>query len=154
MSSYTSLAYHAIFSTKYRHPSIGEDFRKRLHEYIGGIIRNKKGSPIEINGVADHVHLLAQFPASIAVSEVLRDIKANSSGWINDLGVVRGRFEWQVGFAAFTVSFSNIPSVREYIVNQEEHHRVHTFEEEYIAFLDRHEIEYERRYVFEKEFAG
>jgi putative transposase len=154
MSSFTSLAYHVIYSTKRRHPSIAADFRSRLYEYLGGLIRERKGSSIEIGGVADHIHILTYFPASIAVSDIVRDIKAISSGWINDQGFVRGRFEWQIGFAAFSVSFSLIEPVRKYILKQEEHHRIRTFEEEYTAFLEKHGIEFDRRYLFERELTA
>jgi putative transposase len=104
MSSFTSLTYHVIFATKNRTPSISNDFKQRLHEYMGGLIRERKGCSIEIGGVADHVHILARFPPSIAVSDMIRDVKAVSSKWINDNQLVVGRFEWQVGFAAFTVT--------------------------------------------------
>jgi len=154
MSSFTSLTYHVIFSTKHRHPSITADFRGRLYEFIGGVIRERKGSSIEIGGVADHVHILSYFPAAVAVSDIVRDIKAISSGWINELRLIRGRFEWQVGFAAFSVSYSLIESVRKYILNQGEHHRIRRFEDEYVAFLERHGIEYDRRFLFENEFTG
>jgi putative transposase len=154
MSSFTSLAYHVIYSTKRRHPSIAADFRSRLYEYLGGLIRERKGSSIEIGGVADHIHILTYFPASIAVSDIVRDIKAISSGWINDQGFVRGRFEWQIGFAAFSVSYSLIEPVRKYILKQEEHHRIRTFEEEYTAFLEKHGIEFDRRYLFERELTA
>jgi putative transposase len=154
MSSFTSLAYHVIYSTKRRHPSIAADFRSRLYEYLGGLIRERKGSSIEIGGVADHIHILTYFPASIAVSDIVRDIKVISSGWINDQGFVRGRFEWQIGFAAFSVSYSLIEPVRKYILKQEEHHRIRTFEEEYTAFLEKHGIEFDRRYLFERELTA
>jgi putative transposase len=154
MSSFTSFTYHVIFSTKYRHPSLAVDFRNRVWEYMGGIIREDKGSPIEIGGVSDHVHILAHLSSTIAASDVIRDVKASSSAWINDQRFVRGRFEWQVGYAGFTVSRSLVEAVRDYILNQEEHHRAKTFEEEYITFLERHGIQFERRYLFEKEFEG
>jgi putative transposase len=154
MSSFTSLTYHVIFATKNRTPSISNDFKQRLHEYMGGLIRERKGCSIEIGGVADHVHILARFPPSVAVSDMIRDVKAVSSKWINDNQLVVGRFEWQVGFAAFTVSYSSIESVQKYIANQEMHHRVRRFEDEYIDFLEKHGIAFDRRYLFEKEFTG
>jgi putative transposase len=154
MSSFTSLSYHVIFSTKHRHPSITSDFRTRLYEYLAGVIRDRKGRAIEIGGVADHVHILAYFSPSTSVSDMIRDIKSISSGWVNDQRFLRGRFEWQIGFAAFSVSYSVIETVRKYILDQESHHQVKTFEDEYIAFLERHGIEFDRRYLFEKEFAG
>jgi putative transposase len=151
MGSFTQLTYHVVYATKYRHQSIVTDIRERLYQYIGGIIRAKKGHLIEIGGVADHVHILAQFSASVAIADVVRDIKANSSHWMNELpGVTRG-FEWQKGYGAFTVSYSNIQKVRAYIQNQEEHHRKRTFEEEYTDFLNRHQITFRPEHLFEDE---
>lgn len=154
MGSYTQLIYHIVFSTKYRHPSITAVLRERLYEYIGGTIRAKKGSLIEIDGVADHVHLLTQLSASIAIAEVVRDIKANSSRWINEQPDKKRVFEWQKGYGAFTVSYSRVPEVRAYIQNQEEHHKTVTFQEEYINFLKRHGIEFRPEYLFEDEHHG
>jgi putative transposase len=154
MSSFTSLTYHVNFSTKHRHPSIAADFRSRLHKYMGGVIRENKRRSIEIGGVADHVHIRAYFPASISVSDMVRDIKSNSSGWINKQDFIQGRFEWQIGFAALSVSYSLMKPVRQYILDQEEHHRAVRFEDEYTAFLERHHMEYDRRYLFERQYAG
>ncbi|MGD9855726.1 MAG: IS200/IS605 family transposase [Planctomycetaceae bacterium] len=154
MSSYTKLTYHVVFSTKYRRRTITEPLQKRLYEYIGGIIRAKKGHLIEIGGVTDHIHILSSFSPTIAVSDMVRDLKANAAKWMNELGVSGERFEWQKGYGAFTVSASQIPNVRQYVQNQKEHHRVTTFEEEYVALLKRHGIEFDRRYLFEAEHYG
>ncbi len=154
MGAYTNLSYHIVFGTRFRRPTIHEGLRERLYEYVGGIIRAKKGHLLEIGGIADHVHILANIPPSVAVSDFLRDIKANSARWMNELPVADSRFEWQKGYAAFSVSYSQIPSVRRYLQTQEEHHRVKSFEEEYVEFLQRHEIEIERRYLFEGELHG
>ncbi|QDV66864.1 Transposase IS200 like protein [Rosistilla carotiformis] len=154
MGSYTQLNYHIVYATKYRHPSIIPDIRERLYEYIGGSIRAKKGSLIEIGGIADHVHILANLSPSLAVSDVVRDIKANSSHWMNDRTEIKRPFEWQKGYGAFTVSYSRIPSVRDYIQTQEEHHKTTTFQEEYVAFLERHGIEFRLEHLFEDEQHG
>ncbi len=154
MSSFTQLTYHLIFSTKFRQPLIHDAFRERLYEYIGGTIRGLKGHLIEIGGVEDHLHLLANFSPTAALSDVIRDIKANGSRWINELGQVPGRFEWQKGYACFTVSHSHRDRVRKYIQSQREHHRKQTFQEEYIEFLRRHEIEFDERHLFESEHHG
>ncbi len=154
MGAYTQLTYHVVYGTRYRKPTIRAEFRDRLYEYIGGIFRAKQGHLIEIGGVADHVHLLTSIPPTIAVSDFVRDIKANSARWMNDLNVIDQRFEWQKGYGAFTVSYSQIERVRRYIQTQEEHHRVTTFEEEYMRILERHGISYERRYLFENEHHG
>ena len=154
MGSFTQLTYHIVFATKYRRPTIKDNVKERLYEYIGGTLRAKKGHSIEIGGVADHIHLLTRLSPSLAVADVVRDVKANSSRWMNDQSEVTLPFEWQKGYGAFTVSFSNIPSVQEYIQNQPEHHRTKSFQEEYIEFLKRHNIEFRLEYLFEDEHHG
>ena len=147
-STLTNLLYHVVFSTKGRLPLITGEIRDPLYRYIGGIIRNQGGTLIEIGGVADHVHLLARFPASKAVSDMLRDVKSDSSGWINQERR-HERFGWQTGYGAFTVSQSQVRTVRRYIRRQEEHHRRTSFKEELIALLEKHEIEYDERYLWD-----
>jgi REP element-mobilizing transposase RayT len=154
MGSFTQLTYHVVFATKYRHPTITNAIRERLYEYIGGTIRAKKGHLIEIGGMPDHVHILARLPPSLAVSDVVRDIKANSSKWMNEQPDAAQTFEWQKGYGAFTVSYSQIAIVEEYIRNQEEHHRTRSFQEEYVEFLKRHGIEFRLEYLFEDEHHG
>jgi putative transposase len=134
--SYTNLLYHLVFSTKNRQPLIDETWRPRLYEYLGGSIRGLGGVALEIGGIVDHVHILARLRQDRAVSDILRDLKANASRWINESGLLRsGRFAWQQGYGAFTVSESQVEKVRRYIRNQEAHHRKMTFEEEFIVLL-------------------
>ena len=152
MGSYTQLTYHVVYGTKYRRPSIAPKIRERMYEYIGGIIRGKKGHLLEIGGVADHVHILAHLSASLAVADVVRDIKANSSRWVNELSDTKQSFEWQKGYGAFTVSYSQVSKVGAYIQNQDEHHRSRTFVEEYQDFLSRHGINFRPEYLFEDEY--
>lgn len=154
MGSYSQLNYHIVFATKHRHPSIKSELKDRLYEYMGGTLRAKKGQLIEIGGVADHVHLLARLSPTSAVSDVIRDIKANSSKWINELDEIKRPFHWQIGYSVFSVSYSHIDTVREYIQNQEEHHKTMTFQEEYEAFLTRHGISFRPEYLFEDEHHG
>jgi REP element-mobilizing transposase RayT len=146
-STYTNLLYHIIFSTKQRQRLITNDFKEELYRYIGGIIRAEVGIQIEIGGIEDHVHILAKFKPVVAVSQMLAKIKANSSKWINETKKIATRFSWQEGFAAFSVSESQVPTVREYIRNQEEHHRRQSFQDELLALLERHGIEYDPRYL-------
>lgn len=152
--SFTSLNYHAIFSTKYRKPVIDESIRERLYEYIGGIIRAKEGTLIEIGGVADHIHILAGCSPQMAVADWVRDIKANSARWMNELPDRSSRFEWQKGYGAFTVSASQVTVVQKYIQGQPEHHQRQSFRDEFVAFLKRHGIDYDPKYVFEEEHHG
>jgi len=151
MSTYTNLLFHIIYSTKYRKPAIRPEWRDDLYGYIGGIIREQKGTLLKIGGVENHVHLLAKLSPTIAISDVLRTIKANSSKWINERSDVMRKFEWQIGYAAFSVSESQSPTVANYIDNQAEHHRKKSFEEEFLAILEKHNIEFDMRYVFEQE---
>lgn len=151
MSTYTNLLFHIIYSTKYRKPAIRSEWQDDLYGYIGGIVRDQKGTLLKIGGIEDHVHLLAKLSPTIAISDVLRTIKSNSSKWINERSDVSRKFEWQSGYAAFSVSESQMPSVAEYISNQAEHHRTKSFEEEFLAILKKHNIEFDMRYVFEQE---
>jgi putative transposase len=154
MSTFTKLTYHVIFSTKHRTPLIQTAFQHRLYEYIGGIIRGQNGHLIEIGGIEDHIHLLTSLSAKISISDTIRDIKANASKWSNEFSDLGSRFEWQKGYGAFTVSYSQIDSVRLYIQNQRAHHQTKSFEEEYIAFLKLHDIAFEHKYLFENEHYG
>jgi putative transposase len=133
---------------------LSPDLRDRLFPYMGGLIRDRKGDAVLINGVEDHIHILTKFPATITLSDFLRDIKSISAGWVRDLFFDRKLFGWQTGYAAFSVSKSNVGSVRDYIARQEEHHQRKTFEEEYLEFLEKNGIEFDPRFVFEKEIIG
>jgi putative transposase len=124
--------------------------QEELYAYFGGIIREQKGI-LRRTGGADHVHLLAKLSPTIANSDVLRLLKSNSSKWICDRHGSDLRYEWQSGFAAFSVSESQLPAVIQYIDNQREHYRARTFEEEFLAMLERHGIEFDPRLVFEQE---
>mgnify|MGYP003673541025 CR=1 FL=1 len=151
MSTFTNLLFHIVYSTKYRKRTIRPEWQDELYGYVGGIVRDQKGTLLKIGGVEDHVHLLAKLSPTIAVSDVLRKIKSNSSKWINERPDVSRTFEWQSGYAAFSVSESQSPSVSDYIGSQAEHHRKMTFEEEFLAILRKHNIEFDKRYVFEQE---
>ena len=152
--TYTSLTYHLIFSTKYRRKIIRTEFREQLYQYIGGIIREKDGVLLEIGGVEDHVHIMVGFAATISVSDMLRFIKSNSSGWVNETIKPMDKFAWQPGYGAFTVSHSQKPTVRSYIQTQEQHHQKKSFEDEFIQILVAHGIEYDPKFVFEEEHHG
>ena len=146
-NTYTALNYHIVFSTKNRQPFLIEAIRERLFAYLGGITRENGMSALEIGGVVDHVHLLLSMPASLALSKAVQLIKGGSSHWLKETFSDVVNFAWQDGYAAFTVSQSQIDDVRTYIRTQPEHHRTKTFAEEYRAFLARHCIEYDERFV-------
>jgi REP element-mobilizing transposase RayT len=145
-STHTALHYHLIFATKNREPLISEDWRDRLHEYLGGTVRGLEGVPQGIGGVADHVHLLVTLKSTHCLADFMRDLKRASSAWATS-ALQKHSFEWQEGYAAFTVSPSARTAVQEYIANQEEHHRRSSFREELIQFLRKSGIEYDERYL-------
>ena len=151
MSTFTNLLFHVVYSTKYRKPMIEKTWQDELYGYVGGVIRENKGTLLCMGGVNDHVHLLTRFSPTISISDMLRLIKGNSSKMVNDKIKPRIPFEWQSGYGAFSVSESQCEKVRAYILNQEDHHRKRTFEEEFIAMLERHKFTYDLRYVFEQE---
>src|SRR6185295_2637992 len=143
--SFTNLLYHLIFSTKERRPVIKSEYQPRLYDYIGGIIRGTGGIPLGIDGTEDHVHVLAKLRPDRALSDVLRDLKSNATGWMHDVFPRLSDFYWQRGYAAFTVSQSNLKQVQRYIANQKEHHQKVSFRDEFILFLKVNGIEYDER---------
>ena len=147
--TFTNLLTHIIFSTKNRMPMPEPELKQRLFSYIGGIFRELDGSPLQINGPADHVHVLAVLPAKLSVSEILNKVKSNSSGRVHKTFPDRQAFAWQVGYAAFGVSLSQKQAVLDYISDQEEHHRKVSFKEELISLLKKHEIQYDDKYLWE-----
>jgi REP element-mobilizing transposase RayT len=147
--TYMKLYYHIVFSTKNRQPFITSAIENELHKYVAGIIRGIDGHAIEVNGLADHVHILTILPPKIAVSDALRVIKANSSKWIHDTKPDLQRFGWQDGFSAFTVSKSQVEPVREYIRGQKEHHARQDYKAELVGLLVKHEVDYDERYIWD-----
>jgi REP element-mobilizing transposase RayT len=147
--TFTNLLTHVIFSTKDRVPHIDAELKPDLFAYMGGIVREIDGKALGINGTADHVHLLIKLPPTIAISDAMRVLKTNSSRWVHEQWDSRSAFGWQTGYGAFSVSQSNVPAVLRYIANQEEHHRKVSFQEEFLAYLKKHGIEYDERYIWE-----
>src|SRR4051812_9255421 len=128
--TYTRLRYHIVFSTKLRHPWIDVPMRPKRHKYLGGGIRDEGGKALIVGGVEDHVHIFAGLPATKSIADIVRAVKANSSGWIHRQFPALHDFAWQSGYAAFTVSVSKSEQVRHYVATQEEHHRKQSFEDE------------------------
>ena len=147
MSTFTCLRYHIVFSTKNRVPSIRPEWQERLWQFMAGTVTNLKGRTYQIGGIADHVHCLVSVHQTMSISNFVRDLKANASGWIHSEFGDKD-FWWQEGYAAFTVSQSLAEIVQRYILNQDEHHRTMTFQQEYLALLQRHEIEYNEKYLW------
>lgn len=138
-----------VFAVNGRQNLISKQWKDQLHKYIAGIIKGKEQKPIIVNGMPDHIHAFIGLRPSMAISDLVRDVKNNSTNFINDHKLVKGKFSWQEGYGAFSYSHSQIETVYNYILNQEEHHRKKTFKEEYIDFLKQFEIEYNEKYLFE-----
>lgn len=134
-SSWTQNYYHAVWGTKGRYPWIGAHLEGRLHPFIGGILRDIRCAPIAIDGMPEHVHVLFRFPSDVAISNVLRDVKSRSSGWVHQTFPELRAFDWQNGYGGFTVSKSMLDEVAAYIRNQKEHHKGMSFEAEYLTLL-------------------
>jgi len=148
-NTYTSLYIHIIFSTKDRAPIIHPEWQDRLRAYLGGIARDNKMKALEVGGTADHIHMLVSLPSTIATANTVKLLKGNSSKWVNETFPDQGRFQWQEGYGAFSVSASRIENIRQYIRAQHEHHRKKSYQEEYLAFLKKHGIQYDERYVWD-----
>jgi len=144
-STFFSLHYHLVFSTKNRRPFIDAEWRPRVHSYLGGIIRGMNGVAEIVGGVDDHVHILASLRPVHCIADVMRDMKKDSTTWVKQN--FESRFAWQEGYAAFTVSPSATNSVRDYIANQEAHHRKYSFVDELKELLERAGITYEEKYL-------
>jgi len=147
-NTYTQIHLQFVFAVKYRTCLISSSWKNELYKYITAIIQNNGHKLICINGIPDHIHILVGMKPTQSVSELLKDIKASSSKWINEKRLVKGKFEWQEGYGAFAYSKSYVNTVISYIQNQEEHHKKRSFREEYIDFLKKFEVDYDERYIF------
>ena len=147
--SLARLHIHLIFSTKNREPLLHDAVRESLHRYMATVLQNIGCPPVLINSVPDHVHILFELARTVAVSDAVEEVKKSSSKWIKTQGAEYARFAWQAGYGAFAVSESNVTVVREYITGQQEHHRKKSFQEEYRAFLKRHRISFDEKYVWD-----
>jgi REP element-mobilizing transposase RayT len=140
---------HIIFSTKHRFPFIKPDIENELYSYIGGVIKQNGGIPFKINSMPDHIHILSTLPKNISLSKFLEEIKRNSSRWIKLKGDDYKKFAWQGGYCALSVSSSVIEKVKIYISNQKEHHKKSNFKQELIKFLEKYDLAYDERYLWD-----
>ncbi|WP_394775038.1 IS200/IS605 family transposase [Flavobacterium sp.] len=148
-NTYSQLYIHIVFAVKGRQNLISAIWKDEIYKFITGIITNKEQKLIVINGMPDHVHILIGLKPDKSISDLVRDIKANSSKFINDKKWINGKFEWQTGFGAFSYSHSQLTNVINYIRNQEEHHKTKTFKEEYVEFLKLFNVDFKNEYLFD-----
>jgi len=148
-NTYSQIYIQIVFAVKGKQNLIQNDHREELHKYITGIVQNRGQKMLAIFCMPDHTHIFIGLQPSIAISDLVRDIKAGSSKFINDNKWMRGKFNWQEGFGAFSYSRSHIDKVVHYILNQQEHHRKKSFREEYIEFLTKYAVDYNEKYLFE-----
>ena len=147
--SFISQLMHCVFSTKERRSMITPEIQPRLFQYMGGIARENKMKLLAAGGVDDHVHLLVSFPSTISVAKGLQLLKGGSSKWIHETFPEQRMFEWQEGYGAFSIGISDVERTTEYIIHQPEHHQKMDFKTEFRAFLKKHEIEYDERFIFD-----
>jgi len=148
-NTFTQIYVHIVFAVKGRQNLIQKNWKDELHKYICGIVNGKEQKVYAIGGMADHIHLLVSIKPTISISDLVRDMKANSSKWINEKQYVVGKFQWQEGFGAFSYGQSQLDIVITYINNQEQHHEQKTFKDEYMELLQRFNIIYDEKYLFE-----
>ncbi|HPM03299.1 MAG TPA: IS200/IS605 family transposase [Candidatus Cloacimonadota bacterium] len=147
-NTYTQIHIHAVFSVQNRISLISEKWRERLYQYITGIVQNNGHKMLAINGMPDHLHILFGMRPAQSLSDLMQDIKGDSSKWINSNRFVAGKFSWQEGYGAFSYSKKDLDQIIPYIMNQEEHHRSRSFITEYTSLLDEFEVDFEERYIF------
>ena len=147
--SFSQIYIQAVFAVKGRANLLNKTWRQEVFKYMSGIIEHTNQKSIIINGVTDHVHVFIGLKPSMALSDLMRDVKNNTTNFIDKKKWVPGKFSRQEGYGAFSYSHSQLNNVYQYILNQEEHHKKKTFREEYLAFLDKYEIPYEERFLFD-----
>ena len=147
--TYSQIYIQIVFAVKGRENLMRKEWRTEVHKYLSGIIKAKEQKPIIVNGVGDHIHCFIGLKPSMALSDLVRDIKNNSSKFINEQGWVKGKFTWQEGYGAFSYAHSQIEQVYQYILNQEQHHSKRSFKEEYLDFLSKFEIDHKTEYLFD-----
>jgi len=147
--TFSQIYIQLVFALKGRGNLILKEWKDELRKYIAGIIKNKEQKTIIINGMPDHIHAFIGLRPSMPISDLVRDIKNNSSNFINERKLVKGKFSWQEGYGAFSYSHSHIENVYNYILNQEKHHHKTTFRKEYIGFLKKFQVDYNEKYLFD-----
>ena len=147
-NTYTQIHIHAVFAVQNRQSLIHDSWKDELYKYITGIITNSGNKLLIINGVEDHIHILFGLRPTTSLSEIIQSTKGGSSTWINNKGLVHGKFSWQSGYGAFSLSKSQLPNTVRYIKDQKTHHAKILFQTEYIKLLKKIDIDYDERYIF------
>jgi len=147
-NTFSQIYIQTVFAVSGRLSLITQDFKEELHKYIAGIVRNKGQKLISINGMADHLHILIGLRPAMALANLVRDIKSDSSDWVNRRRLARGKFAWQEGYGAFSYGHSQLDTIIRYIQNQEKHHKRRSFKDEYLTLLRQFQIEFKEEYVF------
>jgi REP element-mobilizing transposase RayT len=148
-NTFTQLTIHAVFAVRGRQNLITDDFKESLFTYMGGTLKGLHQYPLLINGHKDHVHLLFELNPTSSISEIIQKVKANSSRWVNEQGFINSKFTWQSGYGAFSNSRSHRKRLLKYIENQENHHAMKSFKQEYIELLNEYNVEFNEKYLFE-----
>ncbi len=148
-NTYTQIYIHTVFSPLNRESLILAEWENELQKYITGIVQSKGHKMIAINGMPDHIHIFFGMKPNQSLSSLVQDIKSNSSKWINEKGFVKGKFSWQEGFGGFSYGHSQIDKVAKYVMNQKEHHKKKSFRSEYLSLLEKFEIDFKNKYVFD-----
>jgi REP element-mobilizing transposase RayT len=147
--TYSQIYIQIVFAVRGRQNLIRNEWKDDLHKYIAGIVKGKEQKPIIVNGMPDHLHVFVGLKPSMRISDLVRDIKNNSSKYINEKGLLRQKFSWQEGYGAFSYGHSQIEKVYRYILNQESHHKRKSFKEEYLLLLKKFNIPFEEKYIFD-----
>jgi REP element-mobilizing transposase RayT len=147
--SLSKIYVHAIFSTKHRLPCLSPDIRNDLYGYIAGVLKNLKCPAIQLGGVSDHLHILCELSKNMKPEELIAEVKVPATKWLKQKGCPLSTFSWQNGYGIFSVSQSQVERVRAYILDQEEHHRQKTFQDEFRKFLTKFQIPYDEQYVWD-----
>lgn len=149
-NTYTQIHIQFVFVVKYRDGLINSIWMEELNKYISGIVEKQKHKLIAINGMPDHIHLLVGFRSTQSISDFMQNVKGSSSKWINEKKFLKGKFEWQEGYGAFSYSKTDLKNVIAYIMNQEEHHLKRSFRDEYLDLLKEFEVEFDEKYIFKE----
>jgi putative transposase len=148
-NTFSQIYIQTVFAVSNRQSLIKAEFKEDLYKYITGIVKNQGQKLISINGVADHVHILIGLKPAMALSDLVREIKSDSSNFVNEQRFVRGRFSWQEGYGAFSYGHSQLDTLIRYIQNQEQHHQRSSFKREYLTLLRKFDIAFEEKYVLD-----